>query len=140
VAKIYPRPLGSLSDASYDSQSYGGGILSCLNRGNSAVELKTHNLLLMYPRHGPHRKHLSQQFRYITRLSPVPRRAHYSSIAIYSHYLRTTVFTESLLSNRRTCYCLFNFLLCIITAKSDSFLCNVHSHAVLAYRLYWSLV
>jgi hypothetical protein len=28
VAQIYPRALGSLSVASYDSQGYGGGMLS----------------------------------------------------------------------------------------------------------------
>jgi hypothetical protein len=33
VAQIYPRALGSLSVASYDSQGYGGGILSRLHTG-----------------------------------------------------------------------------------------------------------
>jgi hypothetical protein len=33
MAQIYPRTLGSLSVASYDSQGYGEGILSYLHRG-----------------------------------------------------------------------------------------------------------
>jgi hypothetical protein len=33
VAQIYPRALGSLSPAPYDSQGYGGGILSHLHTG-----------------------------------------------------------------------------------------------------------
>jgi hypothetical protein len=33
VAQIYPWALGSLSVASYDSQGYGGVILSCLHKG-----------------------------------------------------------------------------------------------------------
>jgi hypothetical protein len=33
VAQVYPRVLGSLSVASYDSQGYGGGILSRLRTG-----------------------------------------------------------------------------------------------------------
>jgi hypothetical protein len=33
VAQLYPRALGSLSVASYDSQGYGGGILSRLHMG-----------------------------------------------------------------------------------------------------------
>jgi hypothetical protein len=33
VGHIYPRALGSLSVASYDSQGYGGSILSCLHTG-----------------------------------------------------------------------------------------------------------
>jgi hypothetical protein len=33
VAQLYPRALGSLSVASYDSQGYGGGILSRLHTG-----------------------------------------------------------------------------------------------------------
>jgi hypothetical protein len=34
VVQIYPRALGSLSVASYDSHGYGGGILSLLHTGN----------------------------------------------------------------------------------------------------------
>jgi hypothetical protein len=34
VTQIYPRALGFLSVASYDSQGYGGGILSHLHMGN----------------------------------------------------------------------------------------------------------
>jgi hypothetical protein len=33
VAQIYPQALGSLSVASYDSQGYGGGILTRLHTG-----------------------------------------------------------------------------------------------------------
>jgi hypothetical protein len=33
VAQLYPRVLGSLSVASYDSQGYGGGILTRLHTG-----------------------------------------------------------------------------------------------------------
>jgi hypothetical protein len=38
VAQIYPQALGSLSVASYDSQGYGGGILSRLHMGDSWAE------------------------------------------------------------------------------------------------------
>jgi hypothetical protein len=34
VAKLYPRALGSLFVASYDSQGYGGGILTLLHTGH----------------------------------------------------------------------------------------------------------
>jgi hypothetical protein len=40
VVHIYPRALGSLSVASYDSQGYGGGILSRLLTGNLIVIIK----------------------------------------------------------------------------------------------------
>jgi hypothetical protein len=33
VAQLYFRALGSLFDASYDSQGYGGGILTLLHTG-----------------------------------------------------------------------------------------------------------
>jgi hypothetical protein len=33
VAQLYPRVLGSLYDASQDSQGYGGGILTSLDTG-----------------------------------------------------------------------------------------------------------
>jgi hypothetical protein len=33
VAQLYPRALGSISVASYDSQDYGGGILTRLQTG-----------------------------------------------------------------------------------------------------------
>jgi hypothetical protein len=36
VSQIYPRALGSLSVASYDSQGFGGGILSRLHTGCTA--------------------------------------------------------------------------------------------------------
>jgi hypothetical protein len=39
VAVLYPRALGSLSVASYDSQGYGGGILTPLSHG-SEVEVE----------------------------------------------------------------------------------------------------
>jgi hypothetical protein len=39
VSQLYPRALGSLSIASYDSQGYGGGILSRLHTGNLSVPL-----------------------------------------------------------------------------------------------------
>jgi hypothetical protein len=40
VAQLYPRVLGSLFVASYDSQGYGGGILTRLHKGkNSPVTL-----------------------------------------------------------------------------------------------------
>jgi hypothetical protein len=35
AAQLYPQTLGSLFVASYDSQSYGGGILTCLHTGHS---------------------------------------------------------------------------------------------------------
>jgi hypothetical protein len=35
VAQLYPRALGSLFIASYDSRGYGGGILTRLHTGNS---------------------------------------------------------------------------------------------------------
>jgi hypothetical protein len=37
VAQLYPRALGSLSVASYDSQGYGGGIRPRLHMGSSQV-------------------------------------------------------------------------------------------------------
>jgi hypothetical protein len=36
-AQIYPRALGSLSIASYNSQGYNGGILFCLHTGSIVV-------------------------------------------------------------------------------------------------------
>jgi hypothetical protein len=36
VAQLYPRTLSSLSFASYDSQGYGGGILTRLHTGHLA--------------------------------------------------------------------------------------------------------
>jgi hypothetical protein len=38
VAQIYPWALGSLSVASYDSEAYGGGILSRLHTGNVSCQ------------------------------------------------------------------------------------------------------
>jgi hypothetical protein len=43
VAQIYPRALGSLSVTSYDSQGYGGGILTRLHTG-LAVYFLLHNI------------------------------------------------------------------------------------------------
>jgi hypothetical protein len=37
VAKLYPQALGSLCFASYDSQGYGGGILTCLYTDNGTT-------------------------------------------------------------------------------------------------------
>jgi hypothetical protein len=42
VAKLYPRALGSLFVASYDSQDYGGGILTRLHTGKSEISLLYH--------------------------------------------------------------------------------------------------
>jgi hypothetical protein len=39
VAQIYSRALGSSSGASYDSQGYGGGILTRLHTGRSEIFL-----------------------------------------------------------------------------------------------------
>jgi lipopolysaccharide assembly outer membrane protein LptD (OstA) len=39
VAQLYPQALGSLFDASYDSQSYGGGIRTRLYAGNLPLTL-----------------------------------------------------------------------------------------------------
>jgi hypothetical protein len=39
VAQLYPRALGNLHVACYDSQGYGGGILTYLHMGQS-VEVK----------------------------------------------------------------------------------------------------
>jgi hypothetical protein len=43
VAQLYPRALGSLFVASYDSQDNGGDILSCLHTGQVMVAFR--NLL-----------------------------------------------------------------------------------------------
>jgi hypothetical protein len=53
VAQICPRALGSLSVASYDSQGYGGGILSRLHTGSNAVASGPHyiNLLCQHRNH-----------------------------------------------------------------------------------------
>jgi hypothetical protein len=56
VAQIYPRALGSISVASYDSQGYGEGILSLLHTGRSLPELLA---LRIRPQHRPHRKRCS---------------------------------------------------------------------------------
>jgi hypothetical protein len=37
VAQLYPQTLGSLFVASYDSQGYGGGILTDLHAGNTSL-------------------------------------------------------------------------------------------------------
>jgi hypothetical protein len=39
VAQLYPRALGSLSVASYDSQGYGGGIVTHLYKGQFPMRL-----------------------------------------------------------------------------------------------------
>jgi hypothetical protein len=39
MAHIYPRALGSLSVASYDSQGYGGGIISILHMGRRTIAI-----------------------------------------------------------------------------------------------------
>jgi hypothetical protein len=44
VTKIYPRALGSLFVASFDSQGYGGGILTRLHTGQSPSQGKGHNV------------------------------------------------------------------------------------------------
>jgi hypothetical protein len=41
VAQIYPRALGSLSVASYDSQGYGGGILSRLHSTRDSFSMQS---------------------------------------------------------------------------------------------------
>jgi hypothetical protein len=46
IAQLYPRELGSIFVASYDSQGYGGGILTPLHTG----ELET-NLAVVYEAH-----------------------------------------------------------------------------------------
>jgi hypothetical protein len=56
VAQIYPRALGSLSIASYDSQGYRGGILSRLHTRNRLTYWL--NILIVSLR-GHHRKHNS---------------------------------------------------------------------------------
>jgi hypothetical protein len=42
MVQLYPRALGSLSVASYDSQGYGGGILSRLHTGYTIIYAYTH--------------------------------------------------------------------------------------------------
>jgi hypothetical protein len=37
MAQLYPRALASLFVASYDSQGYGGGILTFLDTGSSYI-------------------------------------------------------------------------------------------------------
>jgi hypothetical protein len=60
VAQLYPWALGSLSVASYDSQGYGGGILTASTR-HSTLSLTSAVVLLIRvtSRYGPRRKHRS---------------------------------------------------------------------------------
>jgi hypothetical protein len=51
VAQLYPQALGSLFVASYELQTYGGGIRARLHTGS---ELSVHFVLLVTPRHGLH--------------------------------------------------------------------------------------
>jgi hypothetical protein len=45
VTQLYPRVLGSLFVASYDSQGYGGGILTRLHTGYYFVPFKNDNYM-----------------------------------------------------------------------------------------------
>jgi restriction endonuclease Mrr len=45
VAQLYPQALGSLFVASYDSQGYGGGILTRLHTGKNIVYTNDVNIL-----------------------------------------------------------------------------------------------
>jgi hypothetical protein len=56
MAQLYPRALGSLSAASYDSHGCGGGIPSRLHTGKV--------YLYVWPGHGPHRKNRFRQLFY----------------------------------------------------------------------------
>jgi hypothetical protein len=42
VAQLYPRALGSLFVTSYDSQGYGGGILTRHHMGKSEIFILYH--------------------------------------------------------------------------------------------------
>jgi hypothetical protein len=55
VARLYPQALGSLFVASYDSQSYCGGIRTRFHTGSLNLLLQT--VLFITHRHGLHRKH-----------------------------------------------------------------------------------
>jgi hypothetical protein len=55
VAQLYPRALGSLSDASYYSQGYGGGIVTHLHTVLRVLREKL-IVLFLFIRNGPHRK------------------------------------------------------------------------------------
>jgi hypothetical protein len=62
VAQLYPRALGSLLVASYDSQGCGGGILTRLqtDANQSAIQLiESSFVLLVTSLHGQYRKHRS---------------------------------------------------------------------------------
>jgi hypothetical protein len=50
VAQLYPQVLGSLSVASYDSQSYGGGILTRLHTENWMTKLEVEVEVNLRPR------------------------------------------------------------------------------------------
>jgi hypothetical protein len=52
VAQLYPRALGSLSVASYDSQGYGGGIVTRLHTGLIVNQL---TCPAFAQRHGSHK-------------------------------------------------------------------------------------
>jgi hypothetical protein len=56
LAQLYPQVLGSLLVASYDWQSYGGGIRPHLHTAGF--------IAIWSPLHGPRRKHCFQQFPY----------------------------------------------------------------------------
>jgi hypothetical protein len=55
VAQLNPQVLDSLIVAYYDWQGYDGGIRTSLHAGNWL----SLTVLLITPRHGPHRKHRS---------------------------------------------------------------------------------
>jgi hypothetical protein len=54
VTQLYPRALGSIFDASYDWQHYGGGILTCLHMANLLARAR---LIFYSPRVEPAEKH-----------------------------------------------------------------------------------
>jgi hypothetical protein len=53
VTQLCPQALGSLFIASYDSQGYGGGTRTRFSAGTTTTVLF---VLVIQPRHGPHRK------------------------------------------------------------------------------------
>jgi hypothetical protein len=63
VAQLYPRALSSLYVVSYDSQGYGGGILTLpLPRGQVPVYIAWRELSLIAFLHGSHMYFLQQCF------------------------------------------------------------------------------
>jgi hypothetical protein len=64
LAQIYSQALGSLSVVSYDSQGYGGGILSLLHTGNPPPSME-YTIFIMLTEQEVNQNHENKNVRYI---------------------------------------------------------------------------